>query len=108
MEILIPSMIIQPFVENSIIHGLIHKEANGLLQIKVTQCDMALIIIVEDNGVGRMNSRKEQHIWHESKGYKLSELRLKALIKDKNPSIIYKDLNDTMGNTGTGVEIFIP
>lgn len=51
-KVKIPFMIIQPFVENSIIHGIGLKEKGGLIKIKVYKSDNALIILIEDNGVG--------------------------------------------------------
>jgi ligand-binding sensor domain-containing protein len=50
---LIPPMVIQPYVENAIWHGLLHKDAPGVLQIKLTLCENYLEINIEDNGVGR-------------------------------------------------------
>ncbi|AGK95936.1 sensor histidine kinase [Clostridium pasteurianum] len=51
-KIKIPFMIIQPFVENSIIHGIGLKEDGGLIKIKAYKSCKALIISIEDNGVG--------------------------------------------------------
>lgn len=51
-KIKIPFMIIQPFVENSIIHGIGLKEEGGLIKIKAYKSCKALIISIEDNGVG--------------------------------------------------------
>ena len=51
--LLIPSMIIQPFIENAVNHGLFHKkDGKGLLSLSITKSDNYLIIIVTDNGVG--------------------------------------------------------
>lgn len=58
-DILIPSLILQPFVENSIWHGLTTKKGKKQLVIKVQETDEGgcLTVIVEDNGVGREASR---------------------------------------------------
>jgi tetratricopeptide (TPR) repeat protein len=111
MEVFIPSMIIQPFIENAIIHGFLHKDGKCYLQINVRQSERIVTIIVEDNGIGRSDAKaRSQNIFHESKGYKMTEQRLKALSqnRDENAAIVYKDLSDDTGNTGTQVEIVIP
>lgn len=54
----VPPLILQPYVENAILHGLQHKtEGKGLLLVRVGQDDGYLSIIVEDNGVGRAAAR---------------------------------------------------
>ena len=111
MEIFIPSMIIQPFIENAIIHGFLHKDGKCNLQVNVRQQEKSIMIIVEDNGIGRLNAKtKTKNIFHESKGYKMTEQRLKALSQNSetNAGILYIDLSDDSGNTGTRVEILIP
>lgn len=65
-EIQLPSMIIQPFVENAIKHGLLHKNGQKSLLITFGAKQNALICVVEDNGVGRavaeeINARKKKH-----------------------------------------------
>lgn len=55
----IPSMLIQPFIENAINHGLYHKESgNGELELKIDKIDKNLIIEVIDNGVGLQRARE--------------------------------------------------
>lgn len=58
MEIFIPSMIIQPFVENAIVHGFLHKDGKCNLQINVRQHEKSLLVIIEDNGIGRLHAKK--------------------------------------------------
>lgn len=65
-EIVIPSMIIQPFVENALKHGLLHKQGHKILQVSFLYDADALICCVADNGIGRkvsaeINSRKKKH-----------------------------------------------
>jgi sensor histidine kinase YesM len=52
-RLLVPPMIIQPYVENAIWHGLLHKAEPGILKIELMQRDGYLEIIIEDDGVGR-------------------------------------------------------
>lgn len=50
---MVPPLVLQPFVENAIWHGLSRKEGAGLLRVQVKQVDGALLMTVEDDGVGR-------------------------------------------------------
>ena len=56
----IPPFIIQPFIENSIWHGLMNRDGKGLLQIKLIPNNNFICCIVEDNGVGRTKSEEIQ------------------------------------------------
>jgi sensor histidine kinase YesM len=67
-DIEVPSMIIQPFVENSIIHGIELKEEGGLIEVKVYESEKNLIISIEDNGVG-INKDKLEIINKKGKDY---------------------------------------
>lgn len=49
----LPPLILQPFVENAIWHGLMHKEGKAKLSIKVEEDDGMLLCIIDDNGIGR-------------------------------------------------------
>lgn len=52
LDCIIPKLIIQPFLENSINHGLAPKPTPGVVSISVEQCDQDLLCIIEDDGVG--------------------------------------------------------
>lgn len=112
MEAIIPSMIIQPFVENAIIHGLLQKDGECKLQITIKKHEGLLMIVVQDNGIGYREANKTKNIsgsFHQSKGYSITENRLKALNRSNNGNahIVYKDLDDGNGSTGTRIEISI-
>ena len=49
----IPPMITQPFIENSVEHGLRHKEDKGLITVRINQLDNIILLEIEDNGIGR-------------------------------------------------------
>jgi sensor histidine kinase YesM len=49
---MIPSMIIQPFVENAIVHGLEPKLGNGILELSISSSEEQLKILIKDNGLG--------------------------------------------------------
>jgi len=64
----IPSMIIQPFVENAVKHGLLHKEGEKKLNIRFVRTNNQLIITIDDNGIGRAKSEALNEI--KNKKYK--------------------------------------
>ncbi len=74
----IPSMFLQPFVENAINHGLLHKKSPGLLQIEFRCEGNMLICVIDDDGVGR---QKAQQIKQQS--YKSYQSRAMQIIEEK-------------------------
>ena len=111
----IPPMLIQPFVENSIKHGLLHKAGEKKLSVKFTLDDTEenLICVVEDNGVGRAKSaeiKSKQMQKHESFSTSATEERLKLLGNDLKTKdfIVYEDLQNTEDQiVGTSVRVTI-
>jgi LytS/YehU family sensor histidine kinase len=107
----VPPMIIQPFVENAIWHGLLRKEGERKLKVEFLKTDDKLVCAIEDNGVGRgfqqplMNSQKENYT---SRGNKLVSDRLDALntLHNINGKMRVIDLVDENKQpSGTRVEI---
>jgi sensor histidine kinase YesM len=81
---LIPPMILQPFVENAIKHGIMHKNGQGQLNIRIRSENTALSFTIEDDGVGREAAKaiKEKSIGgHRSLGTQLVEERIALLNK---------------------------
>ena len=114
-EVKIPTLLIQPFVENAIWHGLMHKEGQRNLKIEFIDKDEFIHCIIEDNGIGRIRAKEMklktgQDIKHTSKGIQVSEERLKAIqCNGVEGSINIIDLSDAEGNaSGTRVEIIFP
>ncbi|MGC3944071.1 MAG: tetratricopeptide repeat protein [Chryseolinea sp.] len=114
-DVMMPPMILQPFVENALWHGLVHKAEGESrhLRIHVKERREAVICTIEDNGVGR--ERAEQLSGHRFKGkdqtgIRLAEQRLRMLDRNGNGSLIrILDLKDRYGNAvGTRVEVLIP
>ncbi|WP_431216027.1 sensor histidine kinase [Puia sp. P3] len=68
----IPPMVIQPYAENSMRHGLRHKTSGkGLITIAIRKTDDGLTITVEDNGIGRSEAARYktiEHIEYQSRG----------------------------------------
>jgi len=109
----IPTMIIQPYIENAIIHGLVHKAGQGFVQVKISLEDDHILWVIEDNGIGRQRSmeiRKESGLHHLSRGMLITRERLELLNKmhQENFSVRVIDLTDGEGKAaGTRVEVRI-
>jgi LytS/YehU family sensor histidine kinase len=110
----IPTMIIQPIVENAIVHGLLNKDKKGLLIIRFILKDEFVQCIVEDNGIGRKAAeeiKKGKLFQHNSVATRVTGERLQILNKvfEMPTSIETIDLSDEEGNpNGTRVIIDLP
>ncbi len=111
----IPPMILQPFVENSVRHGLrFRKDKAGVVFIIVKREGDHLICILEDNGVGRkaaMHYKSISPINYQSKGLSLTADRIAMFNKEHEQKItmLIEDLEDELGNPlGTRVTISFP
>jgi len=112
----VPSMILQPFVENSIIHGILPKEDNkGLIQINIKKFNSSLEFEVVDNGVGIDESTDNKSEFagdHESKGMKITENRIELIRKINGGKLMIIgpfQINDEHGKSkGTKVIIKLP
>ncbi|NUM31064.1 MAG: histidine kinase [Bacteroidetes bacterium] len=110
----LPAMVLQPYVENAIIHGLLPKSGNRNLAIEIMQESKILKFIITDNGIGRkksfeLNKARLKH--HESTAMNLTKDRLTILnietTKGMGPKVI--DLYDENNEpSGTRVEICLP
>jgi LytS/YehU family sensor histidine kinase len=110
----IPPMLIQPFAENAIWHGLMHKKGVGCLEIQMCSEDKALTCVIMDNGIGRdkagtLNSKSAEK--NKSMGVEITTSRLALLNKSKNEAAIFniEDLFDEDGkSSGTKVTLKMP
>ena len=110
---MIPSMIIQPFVENAIKHGLMHKSGYKQLDIKVELLEDVWCFTIDDNGIGRkaseiINQKIKKHI---SFATKAIDNRVKLISKLTNividiEVIDKKSIEDD--SLGTRIKIYIP
>ncbi len=108
----IPFLLIQPYVENAIIHGLNNKSDKGSLRVSLQDKEEHILCTVEDNGVGRKRAaqlkKQKKHI---SRGMSVTKRRLELLNRDKkNKTLVdVMDLYDQdQCVAGTKVEIIIP
>ena len=111
----IPPMILQPFVENSVRHGLrFRKDKNGVVTISVKREGDYLVCILEDNGIGRkaaMQYKSVSPINYQSKGLSLTADRIEMFNREHALKIRMwiDDLEDNFHNSlGTRVTIYFP
>jgi sensor histidine kinase YesM len=107
----IPSLLVQPYVENAILHGLYNKKTPGTLTIRIKEGQQSVVFQIEDNGVGRaeaMRVRRENFPSHKSMGIRLTEERLKLIKRQNTAAFEVEDLYDNEGPSGTRVTISIP
>jgi tetratricopeptide (TPR) repeat protein len=109
----IPNMMLQPYIENAIWHGLSHKKGERKLVIRISKKENNIVCQVEDNGVGRKMSAELKSLYrkeHRSKGMELLSKRFNLLSKEYGSDIQAKveDLDDNGTALGTRVAITIP
>ncbi len=111
----VPSLIIQPYVENAIWHGLLHLESGGKLRIRLRMTDESVLeCVIEDNGIGREKAaayRSKSATGRKSLGMKLTEDRIAVLNQyaQTNAKVEILDLKNEKGEAaGTRVTITIP
>ncbi|MDX1908798.1 MAG: two-component regulator propeller domain-containing protein [Bacteroidia bacterium] len=114
-EIQLPPMILQPFVENSIKHGVMSLEQGGMIRIAIQPAgEEHLRILIEDNGIGieasraRRENRPNDHV---SRGMQitLDRLALFARMTQRQYDLQIGEIRDAQGqSTGTRVEMLLP
>ena len=111
----VPSLSIQPFVENAIEHGIAHSEKkDSFVAVSAELQKGFLLYTIEDNGIGRqkaMELKSKQVLKKKSYGMQITADRIDIInrIQQMNASVLIEDLKDTAGNaTGTKVIIEIP
>ncbi len=114
-EVMVPVMLIQPYVENAIWHGLMHLngERKGILSIGITRQQNLLRITVEDNGIGRQQAAAyRQSTPHHPVAMTVTEQRIniiRSMQHYEGVEIRISDIDQTPdGITGTRIELFLP
>ncbi|MGB0917276.1 MAG: histidine kinase [Flavobacteriales bacterium] len=110
-ELKIPSLMIQPYVENAVKHGLFHLDGDKRVSVKILLLDSSsLQILLLDNGVGREAAAKLRNTDHQPFGTKANATRLDLLNSERKLPIRVEisDANPTGRNVGTKVVITIP
>lgn len=112
-ETLIPNMILQPYIENALWHGLSHKPTDRKLEINIQKQDEGVIYHVKDNGVGRKKAAELKSLFrkeHRSKGMELLTKRFN-LLSEEFGFEVKTEVSDLMINAevgGTIVSISVP
>ncbi len=109
----IPSMLIQPYVENAIIHGLLPKQGAGKISIILKKQNDTILCIIEDTGIGRersMQFKKNRVHQHKSMGMSITQERLDILNSSLSSNINCEiiDLFEKGEPAGTRVHLIIP
>jgi LytS/YehU family sensor histidine kinase len=111
----IPPMMLQPYIENSIWHGIMGLNGlrKGKISISISEENEMLRIDIKDNGIGRDEAMKHQTKNHKSKANKLNERRINIINNINhtiNGSINIYDIHDDINQTiiGTQVTLIIP
>lgn len=108
----IPPMLLQPYLENAILHGLQLVKHKGLLQVLIGDHGDYMVINIIDNGIGREKAKAiRERSGHKSRGLANIEKRIQLYnsISDKPLSVnIYDNFNDQNEPAGTRVEITVP
>jgi len=105
----IPALIIQPFIENAIWHGIIPKANGGHIDLLVNQKNESVEVIIDDDGVGRAASlQNKAGLAHQSKGVHLTQSRLELnnLLQKKNAQLEIIDKKDDP-QTATGTKVIL-
>ncbi|MES2627984.1 MAG: histidine kinase [Bacteroidota bacterium] len=108
---LIPAMIIQPYVENAVWHGIMPLEKKGAVVITFRLEGKVMYCSIQDNGIGRRKSeelKQSGNLEHKSAGMKITSERLNmlSLTEDLDSSITITDFEEP--ETGTLVELVLP
>ena len=109
----IPPMLIQPFIENAIWHGLRYKKLAGKLLVRLQINTDHIAVLIEDNGIGRTRSaslKTANQFTKKSTGLRNVQKRLELVNKvyDKAYSLQISDLNPEQEDCGTKVQLLIP
>lgn len=116
-SIVIPPMLIQPYVENAIWHGLMHKSngESGKVELRVSKRGDELVCMIQDNGIGRKKAAEmkanKQSSHKRSMGMQITEDRIEIINKlyNMNAAVHIYDLENEKGESkGTKVELTIP
>ncbi|MGZ8540960.1 MAG: sensor histidine kinase [Chitinophagaceae bacterium] len=110
-DIKVPALILQPFIENAIWHGLVPQESGGKVVFSVKEKNEAVVCTIDDDGIGRELSKQykaQYEATHQSKGIGLTQSRLELdkLLNDREDTIEIIDKQNEDGTPG-GTTIII-
>jgi tetratricopeptide (TPR) repeat protein len=108
----IPPMLIQPYIENAIRHGIMHKQESGKIELVLKSEEESITCIVRDNGIGRKASmllkKKNEKHQHKSMGMNITSKRLETLWEKQGEKFELQivDLEDN-ANAPLGTEVVL-
>ncbi|REE83592.1 7TM protein involved in diverse intracellular signaling [Lutibacter oceani] len=105
-KIKVPPMFLQPFIENSIWHGIMKKEGEKMINLTIKEDNGNVLCIVLDNGIGINKAKELSHMSQKRKffGAEATENRIRMLYQNKDVHIVTKDISS---NTTTGTQVSI-
>lgn len=104
----VPPLIIQPFVENAILHGIRYRtDNNGRLSVSITKKNNCLQYVIEDNGVGRAFHKNKTVPEKTSYGIEMTNDRVKLFNNEETASIEITDLIENDNPSGTRVTLLL-
>ena len=107
----IPPMLLQPYIENAIWHGLRYKEEKGVLEIHISKVDAnSISVVIKDDGVGRKKSielKTKNQLKQKSKGMSTIQKRIEILNDMYQDRIDIKVSDAFEDGTGTKVELLL-
>lgn len=112
-SIQVPALIIQPFIENAIWHGIVPRNSTGHVSLNVVRKEGIIEVIIDDDGIGRdasLQNKSGSSLTHQSKGVNLTQTRLELnnLLQQRQSQLEVIDKKDDKGlATGTTVIIKI-
>lgn len=108
-RIKVPPMFLQPFIENSIWHGIMKKDGEKKIELSIKEDEGSVLCIVLDNGIGINKAKELSHMTQRRKffGAKATENRIRMLYQNKDVHIVTKDISSKT-QTGTQVSIRFP
>lgn len=102
----VPPLIVQPFVENAILHGLKNKDDNeGMLTIIIEKVNDKIQYVITDNGIGRAAAEKIMQNKESHYGMQMGYDRIKLFNKEEKASVTVKDLYHNENAAGTEVTV---
>ncbi len=109
----LPPLLIQPFVENAILHGMVPKEGNGTIRVNFDVANNQLVCSIKDDGIGLSKSKemKENSVKaHQSMALEITKKRLEIMEAtiSKSAQIDIKEITENNTVVGTEVTLRLP
>jgi LytS/YehU family sensor histidine kinase len=109
----LPPLLIQPFVENAILHGMVPKEGNGKIEVHFDVQNKQLVCTISDNGIGLTKSKEMKEnsvVAHQSMALEITKKRLEIMEAtiSKSAQIDIKEIEEKGEIIGTRVTLRLP